>query len=245
MYLPNKYTNWYNLIISRAISRTLPSSMYIEHHHILPKCLGGLNNKENIVQLTAREHFICHLLLPKMISDKLLKSKLAYALWQMTQTSHVKRYKVTSVMYELLKQQLSKNTKGIPKSKEHKAALKKPKSSTENMKGGTGRTIGFKVSNESKLKQSNSMKGKYTKENNPFFGKHHSEETKQKYRDLFTGVPLSEEHKKNISEGSKGKIPWNKGVSQPKLCCLQCHAEIDRANFNRHYDSVKCKKAAI
>lgn len=31
---------------------------YFEKHHILPKSLGGTNDKENLVKLTAREHFI-------------------------------------------------------------------------------------------------------------------------------------------------------------------------------------------
>ena len=35
----------------------------LEVHHIVPKCLGGSNKKENLVELTAREHFICHRLL--------------------------------------------------------------------------------------------------------------------------------------------------------------------------------------
>ena len=32
---------------------------YYEKHHIQPKSLGGSNKKENLVRLTAREHFIC------------------------------------------------------------------------------------------------------------------------------------------------------------------------------------------
>jgi len=39
---------------------------YFEIHHILPKSIGGTDNKENLVSLTAKEHFICHLLLTKM-----------------------------------------------------------------------------------------------------------------------------------------------------------------------------------
>lgn len=37
-----------------------------EKHHIVPRCLGGTNDKNNIVRLTIREHFIAHLLLSKM-----------------------------------------------------------------------------------------------------------------------------------------------------------------------------------
>ncbi len=39
---------------------------YTEAHHVLPKSLGGTNDRSNLVQLTAREHFIAHLLLVKM-----------------------------------------------------------------------------------------------------------------------------------------------------------------------------------
>ena len=39
---------------------------YAEKHHILPKSIGGLDIADNIVKLSPREHFICHLLLAKM-----------------------------------------------------------------------------------------------------------------------------------------------------------------------------------
>ena len=31
---------------------------YYEKHHILPRSLNGTNDKNNLVKLTAREHFI-------------------------------------------------------------------------------------------------------------------------------------------------------------------------------------------
>lgn len=37
--------------------------IYYESHHILPKCLNGSNKKDNLVLLTAKEHFIAHKLL--------------------------------------------------------------------------------------------------------------------------------------------------------------------------------------
>ena len=46
-----------------------------------------------------------------------------------------------------------------------------------------------------------------TGKNNPFFGKHHTEETKEKIRKHHKGIPLSEEHKKKIGQGLfKGTI---------------------------------------
>lgn len=39
---------------------------YTEKHHVVPRCLGGSDESDNMVALTAREHFICHWLLVKM-----------------------------------------------------------------------------------------------------------------------------------------------------------------------------------
>ena len=51
-------------ILSKSIK--LPTTEYVEKHHIIPKSMGGNNSNENIAILTAREHFVCHLLLTKM-----------------------------------------------------------------------------------------------------------------------------------------------------------------------------------
>lgn len=68
-FIENKYKIWYFRIITAAQSRTDPSG-YTESHHIIPRSLGGDNSSDNIVRLTAREHFICHLLLAKCIDGK-------------------------------------------------------------------------------------------------------------------------------------------------------------------------------
>ena len=80
MFNQSKYTHWYYTIITRAQQRKLENT-YFEKHHIIPKCLGGSNRRDNLVCLTAREHFICHLLLPRMVDDSVAKSKMWYAAW--------------------------------------------------------------------------------------------------------------------------------------------------------------------
>ncbi len=47
----------------KKLKRDNENYVYYERHHILPKCLGGENDKENLVLLTGKEHFICHKLL--------------------------------------------------------------------------------------------------------------------------------------------------------------------------------------
>lgn len=103
MFKSNKYTKWYNSIIYNRKQNPLNNSVYQEKHHIIPKSLGGSNKKENIVSLTAREHFICHRLLVKMTEGK-DKAKMSYAIRTMMnkENSYQKRYKVTSKTYELI-----------------------------------------------------------------------------------------------------------------------------------------------
>jgi len=48
---------------------------------------------------------------------------------------------------------------------------------------------------------------------NPFYGKHHSEETKRKMSEAHKGKKHSEETKRKMSEAKMGRIPWNKGKS--------------------------------
>ena len=63
--------------------------------------------------------------------------------------------------------------------------------------------LGKKVSAETRKKMSESNKG----ENNPFFGKHHSEETRLKLSEAFKGRTFSAEARKKMSEARKGKHP--------------------------------------
>jgi len=82
MYLQNKYTVWYYNIINHAKSRILSPDVYTEKHHIIPRSMGGDNSADNLVKLTAREHFVCHLLLTKM-TDGIYKRKMFFALQMM------------------------------------------------------------------------------------------------------------------------------------------------------------------
>lgn len=48
-------------------------------------------------------------------------------------------------------------------------------------------------------------------EQNPFYGKHHSDETKIKISVALKGKKISVEQKIKISKANKGMVPWNKG----------------------------------
>ena len=116
--LTNKYSKLYYNITSNAKQRITEG--YTELHHIIPQSMAGSNDKENLVELTAREHFICHWLLIKMTEGE-DRSKMLYALNGMkAENKYQHRYhtKITSRVYEKYRiehaENHSKRMKGRP-----------------------------------------------------------------------------------------------------------------------------------
>ncbi len=54
----------YNSLVKRGKERNLEG--YKETHHIIPRCMGGTDEKDNLVDLTPEEHYIAHQLLVKI-----------------------------------------------------------------------------------------------------------------------------------------------------------------------------------
>jgi hypothetical protein len=159
LFLENKHTKTYYAIINRAKSRQI--DLYKERHHIIPQSIGGSNLTENIVELTAREHFVCHLLLTKMLQGE-NKKKMTFALWllcNVKNSSQQERYIPTSSIYEKARiahaENMSQLLKGVKKTKLH--------------------WLNKQHTEESKLKQSLVKRGKL----NPNFGKIQTDESKR------------------------------------------------------------------
>lgn len=97
------YQKIYDDICKRGQERELPKEVYTEKHHIIPKCLGGGNSKENLTILTAREHFICHLILARKLYSE--NSKLWYALHKMMYSvnDYQDRYIPNGKLYESIR----------------------------------------------------------------------------------------------------------------------------------------------
>jgi len=225
LFIANKYTRWYYDIVDRAKTRTSLADKYYEKHHIVPKSLGGNNSTDNLVNLLAREHFICHWLLTKMVAGEEQK-KMAYAC-KMMMHSHSKgqqRYRVTSKIYESLKQKLNIILKGQKFSEDRIAKLKISAQNRANSESQQAKQI----RRETMIKVNKSRKGEkrlattgsknhfYGKgffgTDNPFYGKHHSEETLAKLR-----------------------------VAKPKYCCEHCNTSVGgKSNYKRwHGDNCK------
>lgn len=95
------YQEIYNKIIKNRLEN--PLETYTEKHHIIPKSLGGNNKKSNLVKLSAREHYICHLLLTKIYKKGEEHDKMIYAFLMMCNAkskNHKRDYKYNSRLYE-------------------------------------------------------------------------------------------------------------------------------------------------
>jgi hypothetical protein len=68
------YRRHYERLIDRARARVIIG--YRECHHIIPRCIGGLDEAENLVELTAKEHYLAHQLLVKIYPAN---GRIAYA----------------------------------------------------------------------------------------------------------------------------------------------------------------------
>lgn len=83
---------------------------YTETHHIIPRSLKGTNDKDNLVKLSAREHFICHLLLTKMYKEgsiEWVKMMKAFYCMIFRQNNNQKRY-LNSHWYKYWRENFSK-----------------------------------------------------------------------------------------------------------------------------------------
>lgn len=175
------YLSIYNSIITNAIQSNRrrksikdKSYVYYESHHIIPKCLGGSNDKENLVLLTAKEHFVAHQLLVKIYPKE---HKLVFALRMMCASS----------------------TKHIRNNKEYKWIKEKVAASSSASQ--KGRSYGYKFPKEHSLSvgEKNGMYGKNHTEHTKKI-----QSTKAKDRDPSTydsaRLPKSESYKKNMRE---------------------------------------------
>ena len=96
------YKSIYDSLIKRAQGRALTS--YKERHHIVPKCMNGTDDDDNLVNLTPEEHYLAHQLLVKIYPGH---SGLSFAALTMSQsTEYIKR---NNKQYGWLRREHAKN----------------------------------------------------------------------------------------------------------------------------------------
>lgn len=108
----SKYQRWYDNLVERAKQRNL--TVYTEQHHIIPKCMGGSNNKSNLVHLTFREHFLAHSLLCKIYKNTQYSRQLNYAFMCMHKQQNKFQQRVASSrQYNKLKEEFYSSLRGV------------------------------------------------------------------------------------------------------------------------------------
>ena len=229
MFKENKYTKYYTSLTNRAKGRIL--NEYTERHHIIPQSLGGSNNKDNLVDLTAREHFICHWLLIKMTEGG-HRSKMLYALQGMkAENKYQQRYSssITARVYEKYRIEHSQNhsetmkgrvppNKGRKMSEEQKALLRERAKdnhasgkmySAESQQKRIAKVTDQKRSHETRLRMSQAHTGV---PKGPM-----SEEEKLKRSLKQKGVAKKAGHAENVRLANIGNVSINKDGAEKKV----------------------------
>jgi hypothetical protein len=193
------YYNRYTKFISECSNQTV--SGYSEKHHIVPVSLGGSDDKENLVTLTARQHYIAHWMLWKAYGGSMTA-----AFFQM---SNLARYskRNTSRIYSSLKEERAKLM-------------------SERMMGHTPWNKGVAMTDEVKLKISKNRTGIKPNDTSNYslakLGVARSEEAKQKISQSHIGIKQSLESLEKMKATKKanptGTGKWmNNGLVQKKI----------------------------
>lgn len=172
--------------------------VYTEKHHILPKAIwpeyeSFSKHQWNMAKLTGHQHFIAHWMLAKALGGAAWNAvhMMAYACSE----GQDRMYRITGKQYQIIKEELAAQTsarfKGVPKTPEHRfkiamALTGKPR---------------LQTSQQTRDKISKSVSG----ELNGFYGRHHTEESKELMRAANTGRKLSPERIEAMREFATGR----------------------------------------
>jgi len=148
-----------------------------ENHHILPKKLDGEDSP--LVLLPYRAHYVAHHLLHKAVGGAMTA-----AFHFMVHHKSYPDSRVTSRVYDVLKEENAKHLSETKTGVKHSDETKKKMSESQK---------GRKVSAETRKKLSESNKGQKR-----------SAETRKKMSESHMGAKKSAEHRKNISKAKMG-----------------------------------------
>lgn len=99
------YSKVYMCLILNRQAHPLSKNEYGENHHIIPRSEGGSNDITNKVKLTAREHYIAHLLLAKIYDDYAMYSALTY---MQTGRHKNRKFKFNSRLYAKMREEFGR-----------------------------------------------------------------------------------------------------------------------------------------
>lgn len=220
------YSKHYNKLVDRAKVRVLET--YSEKHHIVPKCIGGSNKKDNLVRLTPEEHYVAHQLLVKIYPNN---HKLLFAAFAMS-SMNSRGFREYAWLKRKRAAYLS-NRPGTMKGKKHTEEARKKMKENHWSKTGT-----FDAAKP---------KGK----DSPNYGKTRTKETLQKLRKPKpAGFGESRRGEGNTNYGkhfsyeSKQKMK-ERAINRPKLTCPHCKISMSISQAKRwHFDNCRYQMRA-
>lgn len=215
-FTENKYFLIYVNLIKKAKLREINNDVSYERHHIIPRSLGGADHKDNLVNLSFREHFIAHLILTKLVDGK-AKMKMANAVWLMS--GKISGRKFNSKLYEAIRQ-ISNEEQRIRSL--HMWANPDIRAKLISSK------LGRKNSSFTIQKMRESAKRRHIQKPIP-------KESRDSMKDKLTGRKLTDAHRKQIKANSN---------RSPKelVICPHCKRAGGKPVMTRyHFDNCKAK----
>ena len=233
------YKKIYDQLVEKCKVRGLDKSVlegYFEKHHIVPRCMEGTDDEDNLVLFTPREHVIAHRLLWKAYPDN------HSLMWAYTRTvnSHkglltsreVEKAKITKAEF-MSSREVSEETR--EKIRNTLLGRKVPRDVVEKTRS---KNIGKKRTKEtseklSKKRQELLASGWTMPEDarkkigDASRGKKRSEEHKAAISAFFKGKPKPESLRKATSEYQKSLRPWQKSAAIARPARAKVWREAD------------------
>lgn len=237
VFIDNKYTRAYYGIIANRIKNRVPKNSYFESHHIVPESFyatrkrvgpagwlpGNSDARSNLVNLTGREHALCHWLLTKMTSGvALIKCQQAFDMMS-AETLNQGR-----AMTRLICRAYERNKVEIARIRSDRMKIENPMNDpTARAKIGDSKR-GKKRFNVFTEAQKEQMRIDRAGEGNGMYGKSHKESTIQRLSELASLRTYSEETNDKRREESSGRKEITNGVIYKKVKIEELQSWIDQ-----------------
>jgi hypothetical protein len=258
------YKKHYDLLMEKSKNRVLEG--YVERHHIIPRCLGGSDDSENLAMLTPEEHFLAHQLLVKIYpkSSPLIKAALLM-------TTHNTPRRVNNKLFGWLRRRASVVHSQWLKENGHPRGMLGKKHDLDNIdnitsglkKAATEKRIEIYTynldgtfckkyesiiacavdlgTNPSNVKYT--ADGKFSHCKNKILRYEYSDTVQPYTKPKVIKQPRTPEHSRNISIAKKGKKVNRSSVM---VCCIICKKETTTnafPRFHKHEKENKCQNS--
>lgn len=127
-FIDNKYTRLYLKIIQKRFDMPLIEKGH--NHHIIPKCIDKtlIKEKFNLINLSFKEHYICHRLLSKMCKNSIHKGKMNMAMQRLLTSSNLENVRISPKLFSKISQDVILFKKELAKNPTYRERISKSQS---------------------------------------------------------------------------------------------------------------------